>query len=250
MALPTTRQQLKDHALRRLGAPVIDINVDDSQLEDRIDDALQFFADYHYDGAEKLYLPHAITQTDIDNGYLDISGIDDSVLSITNVMQFSTLGANMFDLQYQIALNDWYGWHSGSGTMTNYALIRQNMALVQQMLDPAKSYRFNRSTMRLYIDMDWSKEVEVGDYLSLEVYATIDPEQFTKVYQDRLLKEYVTALFKRQWGANLSKFQDIVLPGGVSFNGQQIFDQANEHVQKIEEEMQVKFEEPPGFIVG
>jgi len=250
MALPTTRQQLKDHALRRLGAPVIDINVDDSQLEDRIDDALQFFADYHYDGAEKLYLPHEITEDDITNGYLDITAIDDSTLSITNVMQFSTLSSNMFDLQYQIALNDWYGWHSNAGTMTNYALIRQNMSLVQQMLDPAKSYRFNRSTMRLYIDMDWSKEVDAGDFLVLEVYATIDPEQFNKVYQDRLLKEYVTALFKRQWGANLSKFQDIVLPGGVSFNGQQIFDQANEQVQKIEEEMQVKFEEPPGFIMG
>ena len=250
MALAKTRQQLKDHALRRLGAPVIEINVDDSQLEDRIDDALQFFADYHYDGAEKLYLPHAITADDITNGYLNISAIDDSILSITNVLQFSTLGANMFDLQYQIALNDWYGWHSGAGTMTNYALIRQNMALVQQMLDPAKSYRFNRSTMRLYIDMNWEKEVDAGDYLVLEGWATIDPEQHTKVYQDRLLKEYVTALFKRQWGANLSKFQDIQLPGGVSFNGQQIFDQANEQVQKIEEEMQVKFEEPPGFIVG
>jgi len=250
MALPTTRQQLKDHALRRLGAPVIDINVDDSQLEDRIDDALQFFADYHYDGAEKLYLPHAITADDITNSYLDISGIDDSILSITNVMQFSTMGSNMFDLQYQMALNDWYGWHSGGGSMTNYAMIRQNMSLVQQMLDPAKSYRFNRSTMRLYIDMDWSKEVEEGEFLVLEGWATIDPELFGKVYQDRLLKEYVTALFKRQWGSNLSKFQDIVLPGGVSFNGQQIFDQANEHVQRIEEEMQVKFEEPPGFIVG
>jgi|TARA_R110002096_G_scaffold171321_4_gene344108 hypothetical protein len=251
MALPTTRQQLKEHSLRRLGAPVIDINVDDSQLEDRIDDALQFFADYHYDGAEKLYLPHAITTDDITNGYLNLTAIDDSVLSITNVLQFSTLGANMFDVNYQIALNDWYGWRGGGGGgMTNYALIRQNMAMVQQMLDPAKSYRFNRSTMRLYIDMDWSTEVEAGDHLVLEVWATIDPDQFAKVWQDRLLKEYVTALFKRQWGANLSKFQDIQLPGGVSFNGQQIFDQAHEQVQKIEEEMQLKYEEPPGFIVG
>jgi hypothetical protein len=155
----------------------------------------------------------------------------------------------MFDLQYQIALNDWYGW-ANAGTMTNYALIRQNMSLVQQMLDPAKSYRFNRSTMRLYIDMNWDDEVEVGDYLALEVWATIDPELYKKVYQDRLLKKYITATFKRQWGSNLSKFENIQLPGGVSFNGQQIFDQANEEVERLEEEMQVKFEEPPGFIVG
>ena len=249
MALPTTRQQLKEHALRRLGAPVIDINVDDSQLEDRLDDALQFFADYHYDGAEKLFLTHEITAADQTNGYVDISAIDDSVLAVSNVFTFSTRTSNMFDLQYQLALNDWYGWHN-AGTMANYAIIRQNMALVQQMLDPAKSFRFTRSTMRLYLDMHWTDEVDEGDYLAFEVWATIDPEQFNKVYQDRLLKEYVTALFKRQWGANLSKFQDIQLPGGVSFNGQHIFDQATEQVQKIEEEMQLKFEEPPGFIVG
>jgi len=249
MALPATRQQLKDYALRRLGSPVIDINVDDSQLEDRIDDALQFFADYHYDGAEKLYLTHAVTESDITNGYLDISAIDDSVLSVSNVLQFSTMSANMFDMQYQMALNDWYGWHS-SGTMSNYAMVRQNMALVQQMLDPDKSFRFTRTTMRLYLDMNWEDEIDVGDYLALEVWATIDPEIHNKVYQDRLLKKYVTAIFKRQWGSNLSKFENIQLPGGVSFNGQQIFDQANEEVEKLEEEMQVKFEEPPGFIVG
>ena len=249
MAQPTSRQTLKDYALRRLGSPVIDINVDDSQLEDRLDDALQFFSDYHYDGAEKLFLTHAVTQDDIDNGYLDMSAVDDSVISVSNVFTFSTRSSNMFDMQYQMALNDWYGWHSG-GTMTNYVLIRQNMALVQQMLDPAKSYRFTRTTMRLYLDMKWSDDLDVGDFLAVEVWAIIDPELFPKVYKDRLLKKYVTAIFKRQWGSNLSKFENIQLPGGVSFNGQQIFDQANEEVEKLEEEMQVKFEEPPGFIVG
>ena len=249
MAIPSSRQQLKDYALRRLGSPVIDINVDDSQLEDRLDDALQFFADYHYDGAEKLYLTHAITQDDIDNGYIDISNIDDSVLSVSNVFQFSNNTNNMFNLEYQMALTDWYGWHSG-GTMSNYAMVRQNMALIQQMLDPAKSFRFTRTTMRLYLDMKWDDEVDVGDYLTLEAWATIDPEQFTKVYDDRLLKQYVTALFKKQWGSNLSKFESIQLPGGVSFNGQQLFDQSHEEIMKIEEEIQVKFEEPPGFIVG
>jgi hypothetical protein len=249
MAQPTSRQTLKDYALRRLGSPVIDINVDDSQLEDRLDDALQFFSDYHYDGAEKLFLTHAVTQDDIDNGYLDMSAVDDSVISVSNVFTFSTRSSNMFDMQYQMALNDWYGWNSG-GTMTNYMLVRQNMALVQQMLDPAKSYRFTRTTMRLYLDMKWSDDLDVGDFLAVEVWAIIDPELFPKVYKDRLLKKYVTAIFKRQWGSNLSKFENIQLPGGVSFNGQQIFDQANEEVEKLEEEMQVKFEEPPGFIVG
>lgn len=249
MASISTRQQLKDYALRRLGAPVIDINVDDSQLEDRLDDALQFFSDYHYDGAEKLYLSHAVTQDDIDNGYLDIKNIDDSVISVSNVFNFSTRSSNMFDLQYQMALNDWYGWHSG-GSMTNYVISRQNMSMIQQILDPSKTFRFTRTTMRLYIDMKWDDEIEVGEYLAIEVWAIIDPEEHTKVYNDRLLKQYVTSLFKRQWGSNLSKFENIQLPGGVSFNGQQIFDQAHEDIQKLEEEMQLKFEEPPGFIVG
>ena len=249
MASILSRQQLKDYSLRRLGSPVIDINVDDSQLEDRIEDALEFFADYHYDGAEKLFLTHEVTQTDIDNGYLNMENIDDSVISVSNVLQFSTRSANMFDMQYQMALNDWYGWHN-AGTMSHYAMVRQNMALVQQMLDPDKSFRFTRTTMRLYVDMKWDDEIEVGEFLALEVWAIIDPEEHKKVYNDRLLKEYVTALFKRQWGSNLSKFENIQLPGGVSFNGQQIFDQANEEVQRLEQDMQVKFEEPPGFIVG
>ena len=249
MAHPTTRQTLKDYALRRLGAPVIDINVDDSQLEDRLDDALQFFADYHYDGAEKLFLTHAVTADDITNGYLDIEAIDDSVLSVSNVFTISTRSSNMFDLQYQMALNDWYGWHAG-GTMSQYTMVRQNMEMIQDILDPDKSFRFTRSTMRLYLDMKWDDEVEVGEFIAIEVWATIDPEIHEKVFKDRLLKKYVTAVFKRQWGSNLSKFQDIQLPGGVSFNGQQIFDQASEEVDRLEEEMQVKFEEPPGFIVG
>jgi len=118
------------------------------------------------------------------------------------------------------------------------------------MLDPAKSFRFTRTTMRLYLDRKWDDEVDVGDYLTMEAWAAIDPETFTKVFDDRLLKQYVTALFKKQWGSNLSKFESIQLPGGVSFNGQQLFDQAQDEILKIEEEIQVKFEEPPGFIVG
>ena len=170
-------------------------------------------------------------------------------MSVSDVFTITNRSSNMFDLQYQMALNDWYGWHSG-GDMSYYATVRQNMSMIQQMLDPAKSFRFTRSTMRLYLDMDWSKEISAGEYIVIEVWATIDPELFNKVYKDRLLKKYVTALFKRQWGSNLSKFENIQLPGGVSFNGQQIFDQAHDEVEKLEEEMQVKFEEPPGFIVG
>jgi|TARA_R100000479_G_scaffold167594_1_gene108103 hypothetical protein len=248
MATPTSRQSLKDFALRQLGAPVIDINVDDSQLEDRLDDALQFFYDFHTDGYEKVYLSHAVTAEDKTNGYLDISNINDAVTQVVRIFPLSVNTTNIFDLRYQLALNDFYGLRSG-GTMTQYTITQQHISLLQQLLDPEFQFDFTRSTMRLHIHTDWD-DINVGDFIVFEAYAIIDPETFTKVYNERHLKKYVTALFKKQWGQNLSKFTGIQLPGGVEFNGNEIYSDALQEIEKLEEQMRETYEEPPNFCVG
>ena len=248
MATPTSRQSLKDYALRQLGAPVIDINVDDSQLEDRLDDALQFFYDFHTDGYEKVYLSHAVTADDKTNGYLDISNINDAVTQVVRIFPLSVNTTNIFDLRYQLALNDFYGLRSGQ-TMTQYTITQQHISLLQQLLDPEFQFDFTRSTMRLHVHTDWDN-IAVGDFIVFEAYAIIDPETFTKIYNERHLKKYVTALFKKQWGQNLSKFTGIQLPGGVEFNGNEIYSDALQEIEKLEEQMRETYEEPPNFCVG
>tara|TARA_Y100000114_G_scaffold71721_1_gene65703 strand:- start:638 stop:1384 length:747 start_codon:yes stop_codon:yes gene_type:complete len=248
MATPTSRQSLKDFALRQLGAPVIDINVDDSQLEDRLDDALQFFYDFHTDGYEKVYLSHAVTADDKTNGYLDISNINDAVTQVVRIFPLSVNTTNIFDLRYQLALNDFYGLRSGQ-TMTQYTITQQHISLLQQLLDPEFQFDFTRSTMRLHVHTDWDN-IAVGDFIVFEAYAIIDPETFTKIYNERHLKKYVTALFKKQWGQNLSKFTGIQLPGGVEFNGNEIYSDALQEIEKLEEQMRETYEEPPNFCVG
>ena len=250
MAQPATRQQLKDYALRRLGDPVIEINVDDSQVEDRLDDALQFFAEYHFDGVEKRYFSHQITQTDIDNEYIDMDQVDSSVISVTRVYNESESTVNMFDVRYQIALNDFYGIRTGMGNISHYDITKRHLNLIQQILDPEKAVRFSRVTNKLRIDTDWSEQFTVGNFLVIEAYTILDPNTYTEIYNDRLLKEYVTSLIKRQWGMNLSKFQNITLPGGLSYNGAELFSQGQEEITKIEEEVQLKYELPPDFMVG
>jgi hypothetical protein len=247
MAKPNSRSTLKEYALRRLGAPVVEINVDDAQLEDRIDDALQFFAEYHFDGVEKTYLKHQITQDDIDNEYITIS---DSVISITKLFQFSEGTVNLFDVRYQMALNDFYGLRNPNQSMVQYSITKNHLSLIQDILSPEKSIRFSRVTNQLKIDMDWSEEVNIGDYIVAEAYTILNPETYTKIYDDRLLKRYVTELFRKQWGSNLSKFEGIQLPGGVTFNGREIMERAQTEIDKIEENVQLMYELPPDFMVG
>jgi len=258
MATPSSREELKQYALRQLGSPVIQINVEDSQLEDRIDDAIQFFAEYHFDGVERRYYRYQITQEDMDRaaadplngGYIPLDGVDPNIISVIRLFQFSESTLNMFDVRYQMALNDFYGIRTGLGTLSNYDMTKRHLSMIQQMLDPEKMIRFSRVTNKLYIDMNWAEDVTVNSYLVFECYATIDPTQNTEIYNDRLLKKYLTALFKKQWGQNLSKFDSIQLPGGVSFNGSQIYDQATQEIEKIEEDMQLKYELPIDFMTG
>ena len=249
MSKPSTRQQLKDYSLRRLGYPVIDINVSDAQVEDAVDDALQFFAEYHFDGVETCYLKHQVTQTDIDNEYLSMDDIDSNVISVTKMFQFDVNTVNMFDVSYQLALNDFFGTFT-TGSMVNYTISKQHLQMLEDLLYPEKNVRFSKVTNKLYGDFNWSEDLNVGDYLLIEAYRLLDPETYTEIYNDRLLKQYVTQLIKRQWGANLSKFGGVQLPGGVEFNGQRILEEAMQSIEKIEEEVQDKYELPPDFSVG
>ena len=250
MAQPATRQQLKDYALRRLGDPVIEINVDDSQVEDRLDDALQFFAEYHFDGVQKQFYKHQLTADDITNEYIDMNQVDSSVITVTRIFEQGNNSVNMFDVRYQMALNDFYGVRTGMGNMAQYDITKRHLALIQQMLDPEKAVRFSRVTNKLLIDTDWSEQFTAGDFVVIEAYSILDPNTYTEIYNDRLLKEYITSLIKRQWGMNLSKFQNITLPGGLSYNGAELYSQGQEEINKIEEEVQLKYELPPDFMVG
>lgn len=274
MATPFTREELKQYALRRLGYPVIEINVDDAQIEDRIDDSLQFFADYHFDGVEKVYIPKQITQIDIDRRYIDLTepteednttspkikaapAIDptgQSIISVVRAFQlFDTLGGTgMFDARYQIALNDLYGLRTNtySNSLQIYNYTRSHMQMLQDLLTPEKSIRFSRVTNKIYVDMDWETHPQIGEYMMFEAYQILDPEKYGDIYNDRMLKQYVTAKIKEQWGRNLSKFDGVSLPGGVSLNGLRILNEAQEEIRKLEDEIQSKYELPPIFFVG
>jgi hypothetical protein len=268
MATPATREQLKQYCLRTLGKPVIEINVDDDQLEDRIDEALQYFAQYHYDGIRRTYLKYQYTQADKDrilgnssesvtknsvttswsegNNFLVVP---ESVISVINIFPFSDKGnLNLFDVRYQLRLNDLYDFSSTS--IINYDVVLRHLDFLDHVLVGEKPLRFNQHDNRLYVDMDWANDLTVGEYLVIEAYRKLDPTVYTDVYNDIYLKRYATALIKKQWGANLSKFNGVTMLGGVSLNGQQIFSEALQDIQKLEEEIRSTFELNPAMMIG
>jgi hypothetical protein len=253
MAEPTSRQELIEYCLRRLGKPVVEINVDDDQLQDRTDDALQYFAEYHYDGVELVYLKHELTADDITNGYIDLTadgGIDASnlIVSVSRIFSIPGRTINMFDIRYQLALNDLYT--IGRLDLIHYSMYQQYMNLVQDMLQPDKRIRYHTVTNRLHIDTDMDENFSAGDYIVIEAYRILDPSTYTEIFKQRLLKDYLTASIKKQWGQNLIKFEGVQLPGGVSINGRALYDDAVQELEKIQEEAELRFELPPDFIVG
>lgn len=268
MAEPATREQLKQYALRNLGKPVIEINVDDAQLEDRLDEALQYFSQYHYDGVERVYLKYKYTEADKArltsntsssatknsestsyeeaNNYLIVP---DSVLAVNKIFNLSDKNnMNMFDVRYQLRLNDLYDFSSTS--IIHYDMVLRHLDFLDQILIGMKPLRFNQHDNRLYIDMDWQNDISVGEYLVIECYRKLDPATFTDVNNDLWLKRYVTALFKKQWGANLSKFNGVAMIGGVTLNGGQIFQEAMQDVERLEKEIRDSFEIAPTFMMG
>ena len=268
MAEPASRENLKQYALRALGKPVIEINVDDDQLEDRIDEALQYFAQYHYDGIKRTYLKYKLTDADKtrltgtssetatrdststtwieDNNFLIVPS---SIVSVINIFPFSDKGnLNLFDVRYQLRLNDLYDFSSTS--VINYDVVLRHLDFLDHILVGEKPLRFNQHDNRLYVDMDWKNDLQVGEHLIIECYRKLDPTTFTDVNNDLFLKRYVTALFKKQWGANLSKFNGVAMLGGVTLNGQQIYSEALTDIQKLEEELRTTYELNPAMIMG
>ena len=246
MGVPSSREQLKDWCLRQLGWPVIEINVDDDQVDDRIDEALQYFQDFHFDGVEKWYLKHQITQENKDNGWIPIT---ENIIGVTRIFPISSSNAtvNMFDLRYQLRLHELYDFTSTS--YINYTLTMQHLRTLEMLFSGEIPIRFNRHTDRLYIDVNW-EQMNVGEYFIIEGYIIVDPTVYTDVYNDRMLKRLATQYIKRQWGANLSKFAGMQLPGGISLNGPQIFAEADQEAKLIEQEIRNTYEAPPAFIMG
>ena len=305
MAVPNSRESLKQYCLRSLGKPVIDINVDEDQVEDRIDEALQYFAQYHTDGVERMYLKYKVTADDItrlttnkkfnadekgtvaenieleggtntqEEGAGDLiqeSGsavltedstivrteyqetqnyliVPDSVISVINVFPLSDrANLNMFDVRYQLRLNDLYDFSSTS--IVHYEMTMRHLDFLDHILVGEKPLRFNQLSNRLYIDMDWNEDIDAGEFLIIECYRKLDPSSHTNIFDDLYLKRYVTTLIKRQWGQNLSKFSGTAMLGGVTLNGPELFSTALQEQQKLEEEIRTNYEEPPHIMQG
>ena len=281
MAQPSNRSELINYCKRQLGAPVLEINVADEQLDDLVDDALQFFHERHFDGVIQTYLKYKITQDDIDRGrargdnkkvgivtttettsivgtattftYEENSNylqIPPSVIGVNKIYHFDGAHAttnNMFSLKYQMFLNDIYYW--GSMEILTYAMTRRYLEDLQFLLTTEKQIRFNQRQDRLYLDIDWGN-VKVGEYMVIDCYRLLDPNTYAGVWNDSFLKRYLTALIKRQWGQNLIKFQGVKLPGGVELNGRQIYDDAEKELENIREVMSNTYELPPMDMIG
>lgn len=251
MAVISSRQGLIDYCLRRLGEPVIEVNVDIEQIEDKVDDAIQLYQEFHSDATKRIYLSHEVTQTDIDNQWIPI---DPTVIYISKVMPIDSSflnSSNMFSFKYQFAMSDFHTLASLNGGMAYYEQVRQYMSLLDMKLNGTPQVNFSRRENRLYIFGDFNdKDLTVGEWVVAEVYHTINPESNTSVYNDMFLKDYTTALIKQQWGLNLSKFDGMQMPGGVTLNGRQMFDDANVELDQLRERMRSEQELPPDFYVG
>lgn len=247
MAVPSTRSEFKEYCLRSLGKPVIEINVDDDQVEDRLDQALRFYWDYHFDGTEKIYFKHQVVADDITNSYIDLPENIIGVVKMFPIGDFTTSSGNIFNVRYQIALNDLY-------TLTNvglqsYYMAMQHLGVVQEILVGRTPIRYNRHRNRLHLDMEMAKLTE-GEYIVIEAYELVHPNTYADAWADRWLQYYTSQLIKRQWGQNLSKFEGMQLPGGVTFNGRQIYDDADAEVKRLEEEMINNYSLPVMDMIG
>ena len=281
MAKPSTRQGLIDYCLRKLGSPVLEINVDDDQIDDLVDDAIQLFNERHFDGVERMYLKYKITQEDIDRGSAkntdgvgivtttatstSVAGygtttnswyetsnflqVPDSVVGVEKIFKFDTssISGGMFSIKYQLFLNDLYYFNSVE--LLQYAMVKSYLEDIDFLLTTDKQVRFNKRQDRLYLDIDWGAESE-GNWIVLDCYRALDPTSFTQVYNDPFLKLYLTALIKRQWGQNLIKFKGVKLPGGIEMNGREIYDDAEREIESLRSRMTSEYELPPYDFVG
>jgi hypothetical protein len=279
MAKPGTRQELIDYTLRKLGAPVLEINVADEQIDDLVDDTIQYFNERHYDGVERMYLKYKISQEDIDRGKASgtsgvgivtttgtstIAGtattfsfyensnyiqVPDSVIGIEKIFKFdtSTISGGMFSIKYQMFLNDLHFF--GSVELLQYAMTKSYLEDIDHLLTTDKQVRFNKRQNRLYLDLDWGAQTK-DTFFIIDCHRALDPANFSKIYNDSFVKKYLTALVKKQWGQNLIKFQGVKLPGGTELNGRQLYEDGERELEDIKQRMFSEYEMPPLDLIG
>jgi hypothetical protein len=243
----TSRQSLIEYCLRALGEPVVEINVDEQQVEDRIDEAIEYFRLYHYDGIEKIYLKHEVTQEDVDTQSLPLNDLIYGVTRVFPIAAGTSTSKSIFDLQYQLRLNDLYDLTSTS--IVYYTMTMSHLALLDTTLNGKPLYRFNRLTNKLYIDKSWGPNIAPGTFVLVECYRALDPETAERMYGEPWLKHYSTALIKKQWAVNIKKFSGMQLPGGVTLDGDKMYREAMDEIQALEEEM-IKKSAPLEFFMG
>ena len=244
---PANKEELKEFCLRQLGYPVVQINVDDEQVNDAVELAFEYWNEFHFNGTERTYVKHQVTSTDKTNKYITVS---DSLIGATRVFRVgqNKMGMNMFDLRYQLRLNDL--WDLSSTSYVNYSLTMQHLATLDLVFTGEQPIRFNRLTDKLYVDWDWENDIQEGEFMIVEGFVITDPDTYTQVWNDRLLKKLTTAYVKRQWGVNMSKFDKMALPGGVMMRGVDIYNEAVADIEKTEQEIRNTYETPPSFLVG
>ena len=285
MAKPSTRQGLIDYALRKLGAPVLEINIDDDQIDDLVDDAIQLFNERHFDGVERMYLKYRFTQNDIDRGkannqdgssnteglttttgtstniagygtttssFVETSNfiqVPDSVIGIEKIFKFDTssISGGMFSIKYQLFLNDLYYFNSVE--LLQFSMVKSYLEDIDFLLTPERQVRFNKKQNRLYIDMDFNS-MNTEDFIVIDCFRALDPDDFTKVYNDPFVKMFLVALMKRQWGQNLIKFRGVKLPGGLELNGREIYEDGERELEAVRQKMQLEYELPPLDFIG
>ena len=281
MAKPSTRQGLIDYCFRKLGAPVLEVNVDDDQVDDLLDDTIQYFQERNYEGVERMYLKYKITQDDIDRGKAsgtsgvgivtttgtstNISGlgtitsnfyetsnfiqVPDSVIGVEKIFKFDTssISGGMFSIKYQLFLNDLYYFNSVE--LLQYAMTKTYLEDIDFLLTTDKQIRFNQRQDRLYLDIDWGSQ-SLDTFIVIDCFRALDPEEFTQVYNDPFVKRYFVALMKKQWGMNLIKFRGTKLPGGIELNGREIYDDGVREIEELRSRMMMDFETPPLDFIG
>lgn len=246
---PNSRQAFKDYCLRKLGYPVIEINVDDEQIEDRIDDALQYYWEYHYDGQIKTFVKHQITKEEIERRWIDTPETLIGINSVHNLNStYMTSNQGLFSLRYQFALNELV--NLGRIQTAPFIQTIQSLELIDSVFSQRVPFRFNKHTDRLYLDADLSIHLNPGDYVIIECYLLLNPDEYSKIWRDRWLQRYATAQIKLQWGNNLKLYEGIQMLGGVTFNGQKIYDEALEEITTLEQEMIGTYSTPPAVFIG
>tara|TARA_B100000700_G_C14871244_1_gene773516 strand:+ start:233 stop:1081 length:849 start_codon:yes stop_codon:yes gene_type:complete len=276
----SSRTGLKDYCLRRLGAPILEINVSDEQIEDAIDDGIQYFNERHFDGVERMYLKYKITQDDIDRGsaqgtdgvgivtttalgvntgigsitstWYETSNylqVPESVLGVEKIFKFDTssISGGMFAIKYQLFLNDLYYFNSVE--LLQYAMTKSYLEDIDFLLTTDKQIRFSKRQNRLFLDIDWGSET-AGNWLILDCYRALNPATYENIYNDLFLKKWVTSTLKKQWGQNLIKFKGTKLPGGVELNGREIYDDGVREIEELRAQMTSEYELPPYDFIG